>query len=391
MVVAPDKFKGTLTAAEAAGHIADGILRVLPDADVRRLPVADGGDGTVDAAVAAGFRRVRTRVAGPTGHAVDASFAVRGTTAVVELAEASGLVLLPAGKPAPLTASSYGVGQLIAEAVRVGARRIVLGLGGSACTDGGAGMVQALGGRLLDAHGVELPPGGAALRSLDRVDAADLLRRYADPVSGTEIVIASDVDNPLLGPKGAAAVYGPQKGADPDDVRVLETGLARWAEVVRRDLPGPAPVRPVADVPGAGAAGGVGFGALAFLGATLRPGIELLLELLGFDTVLSGAALVVTGEGRLDPQTLHGKAPAGVAAAATRAGVPVVAVCGRLELTPTQLQTAGIVRAYALEDLASGGPGSGGNALAEAGRYAEEAGALLAKELTAVVHKEAAR
>lgn len=389
IVVAPDKFKGTLTAAEAAGHIADGILRVLPDADVRRLPVADGGDGTVDAAVAAGFRRVRTRVAGPTGHAVDASFAVRGTTAVVELAEASGLVLLPAGKPAPLTASSYGVGQLIAEAVRVGARRIVLGLGGSACTDGGAGMVQALGGRLLDAHGVELPPGGAALRSLDRVDAADLLRRYADPASGTEVVIASDVDNPLLGPKGAAAVYGPQKGADPDDVRVLETGLARWAEVVRRDLPGPAPARPVADVPGAGAAGGVGFGALAFLGATLRPGIELLLELLGFDTVLAGAALVVTGEGRLDPQTLHGKAPAGVAAAAARAGVPVVAVCGRLELTPTQLQTAGIVRAYALEDLATGGPG--GDALAEAGRYAEEAGALLAKQLTAVVHKEAAR
>ncbi|MGW0661810.1 glycerate kinase [Streptodolium elevatio] len=410
IVVAPDKFKGTLTAAEAAGHIADGILRVLPDADVRRLPVADGGDGTVDAVVAAGFRRVRTRVAGPTGRAVDASFAVRGTTAVVELAEASGLVLLPAGEPAPLTASSYGVGQLIAEAVRVGARRIVLGLGGSACTDGGAGMVQALGGRLLDAHGVELPPGGAALRSLDRVEAADLLRRYADRPGGIEVVIASDVDNPLLGPKGAAAVYGPQKGAGPEDVTVLEAGLARWAEIVRRDVAAPtaapatassaAPAtassaatsadvegrREVADLPGAGAAGGVGFGALAFLGATLRPGIELLLELLGFDAVLAGAALVVTGEGRLDPQTLHGKAPAGVAAAAARAGVPVVAVCGRLELTPTQLQTAGIVRAYALEDLASGG-----DALADAARYAEEAGALLAKELTAVVHKEAAR
>ncbi|WP_436775497.1 glycerate kinase [Yinghuangia sp. YIM S09857] len=380
IVVAPDKFKGTLTAAEAAGHIADGILRVLPGADVRRLPVADGGDGTVDAAVAAGFRRVRTRVAGPTGQAVDASFAVRGTTAVVELAEASGLVLLPAGEPAPLTASSYGVGQLIAEAVRVGAHRVVLGLGGSACTDGGAGMVQALGGRLLDAHGVELPPGGAALRSLDRIDAAGLPRRYAD----TEVVIASDVDNPLLGPKGAAAVYGPQKGATPDDVRVLEAGLTCWAEVVRRDVPTGAE----SASPGAGAAGGVGFGALAFLGATLRPGIELLLDLLEFETVVAGAALVVTGEGRLDPQTLHGKAPAGVATAAARAGVPVVAVCGRLELTPTQLRTAGIVRAYALDDLAR--QDTGGDPFAGAARYAEEAGVLLAKDFTAVVHKEAA-
>lgn len=444
IVVAPDKFKGTLTAAEAAGHVADGILRVLPDADVRRLPVADGGDGTVDAAVAAGFRRVRTRVAGPTGHAVDASFAIRGTTAVVELAEASGLVLLPAGQPAPLTASSYGVGQLIAEAVRVGARRIVLGLGGSACTDGGAGMVQALGGRLLDAQGVELPPGGAALRTLDRVEAADLRRRYAD----LAVVIASDVDNPLLGPHGAAAVYGPQKGATPDDVAVLDAGLARWARVVARDVPGAdrvaAPAHDagphdhaadpsaapaagsggsgsgahgtaaesrvaeaagaasdsglrgaaaelrIADLPGAGAAGGVGFGALAFLGASLRPGIELLLDLLGFDTVLAGAALVVTGEGRLDRQTLHGKAPAGVAAAARRAGVPVVAVCGRLELTPTQLRTAGIVRAYALEDLASGT----GDPLADAGKYAEEAGVRLARDLgaepSAAAHKEAA-
>ncbi|MDI2131514.1 glycerate kinase [Yinghuangia seranimata] len=376
IVVAPDKFKGTLTAAEAAGRIAEGILRVLPAADVRRLPVADGGDGTVDAAVAAGFRRVRTRVAGPTGPAVDADFALRGGTAVVELAQASGLVLLPAGIPAPLTASSYGVGQLIAEAVRVGARRIVLGLGGSACTDGGAGMVQALGGRLLDAQGVELPPGGAALRDLDRVEATDLLRRF----DGIEVVIASDVDNPLLGPTGAAAVYGPQKGAGPEDVPVLEAALARWAEVTGRDVPGGR----VAGRPGSGAAGGVGFGALAYLGASLRPGIDLLLDLVGFEPVLAGAALVVTGEGRLDRQTLHGKAPAGVAAAAARAGVPVVAVCGRLELTGMQLQTAGIVRAYPLEELAA----DGGDPLTQAGDFAEEAGVRLAKDLLQEIAQE---
>jgi glycerate kinase len=388
IVVAPDKFKGTLTAAEAAGHIAEGILRVLPEAEVRRLPVADGGDGTVDAAVAAGFRRVRARVSGPTGTAVDACFALRGTTAVVELAEASGLVLLPDGEPAPRTATSYGVGQLIAEAVRAGAHRVVLGLGGSACTDGGAGMAQALGARLLDAEGAELPPGGAALEALDRVDAQDLTRRYAD----IDVVIASDVDNPLLGPHGAAAVYGPQKGAGPDDVRVLESALTRWADIVERDVlshgraarpgddrNGGLPATRVAELPGAGAAGGVGFGALAFLGASPRPGIELLLGLLDFEPALAGAALVVTGEGRLDRQTLHGKAPAGVAAAARRAGVPVVAVCGRLELAEAELRAAGIVRAYALSDLAA----DGGDPMTAAGEYAREAGARLAKDLSA--------
>ncbi|HSA53985.1 MAG TPA: glycerate kinase [Yinghuangia sp.] len=393
IVVAPDKFKGTLTATEAAGCIADGILTVLPGADVRRVPVADGGDGTVDAAVAAGFRRVRTRVAGPTGLAVDASFAVRGTTAVVELAEASGLVRLPGNVAAPLTASSYGVGQLVAEAVRAGARRVVLGLGGSACTDGGAGMVQALGGRLLDVDGIELPPGGAALRLLHRVDAGNVLRRYA----GVEVIIASDVDNPLLGPEGASAVYGPQKGASPEDVRVLESGLARWADVVARDAPAVPPGRSllgpragtpqrIADLPGAGAAGGVGFGALAFLGASVRPGIDLLLDLLGFDAHLPGAELVVTGEGRLDRQTLNGKAPVGVAAAARRAGVPAVAVCGRVELTDEQLHAAGFVRAYSLEDLAGDA-----DPRVDAGSYLREAGVRLAHDLAAVDAMEVAR
>ncbi|MGC0418735.1 glycerate kinase [Embleya sp. AB8] len=360
VVLAPDKFKGTLTAVQATVGIAAGIRRVRPDAEVRMVPIADGGEGTVDAAVAAGFTRIPVRVGGPTGQPVDAALAVRGRTAVVELAESSGPARLPSG-PAPLTADTAGVGELIGRAVELGCTRIVLGLGGSASTDGGSGLARALGVRLLDAAGRELPPGGAALARLDRIERGDLAARLA----GVEVVIASDVDNPLLGPKGAAAVYGPQKGATPDEVRILEAALARWAEVVAPEL---------ADVPGAGAAGGAGYGALALLGATVRPGIGLLLELLGFDELLDGARLVVTGEGSLDGQTLHGKAPAGVAAAARARGVPVAVVCGRIELSGAQLDAAGIMAAYALADL---GPDS----ITHAKELVEQAGELLARDL----------
>ncbi|MFD9128511.1 glycerate kinase, partial [Kitasatospora sp. NPDC059571] len=279
VVVAPDKFKGTLEGAEVAARIAAGIRRAAPGTEVRELPVADGGEGTLAAALAAGFTRVPVKVAGPTGLPVDAAIAVRDDTAVVELAQASGLARLPGGRTAPLAAGSYGVGQLIGRAVALGAKRIVLGLGGSASTDGGAGMVQALGVGLLDADGAELPPGGAALRRLARIDPGPL----ADRLAGVEVVVACDVDNPLLGSRGAAAVYGPQKGADDDDLAVLEEGLARWADTVR-DTVG----RDLRDAPGAGAAGGVGFAALALLGATMRPGIELLLELLGLGPVVGG-------------------------------------------------------------------------------------------------------
>ncbi|MFC5816361.1 glycerate kinase [Nonomuraea harbinensis] len=348
VLVAPDKFKGSLTAAEVAATVAAALG--VPAVE---LPVADGGDGTVDAAVAAGFDRVTVRVTGPTGEPVDASYARRGETAVVELAEASGLRRLPAG-PEPLTATSHGTGELIADAVKQGATRVVLGLGGSACTDGGAGMVQALGARLLDAGGRELPRGGAALRDLDRVDVSGFL-----DVSGVAFVVASDVDNPLLGPHGAAAVYGPQKGATPEQVTLLDAALGRLAAVATRthglagavehdDTPR---AMGVAGAPGAGAAGGVGFAALAFLHADIRPGIDYLLDLLGFHQHVKGARLVITGEGSLDEQTLRGKAPAGVARAAAAAGVPVVAVCGRRTLTDEQLREAGIEAAYALADL----------------------------------------
>ncbi|MET9179775.1 glycerate kinase [Kitasatospora aureofaciens] len=368
VVVAPDKFKGTLEGAEVAARIAAGIRRAVPGTEVRELPVADGGEGTLAAALAAGFDRVPAKVAGPTGLPVDAALAVRGDTAVVELAQASGLARLPGGRTSPLAAGSYGVGQLIGRAVSMGAKRIVLGLGGSACTDGGAGMVQALGVSLRDADDVELPPGGAALRRLERIE----LGPPAGLLAGVEVVVACDVDNPLLGPRGATAVYGPQKGADGDDLVVLEEGLTRFADQVAA-VTG----RDVRQAPGAGAAGGVGFAALALLGATMRPGIELLLELLGFDEAVRGARLVVTGEGCLDAQTLHGKAPAGVAAAAARAGVRVAAVAGRLELSEPEWRAAGFTAAIALTDLAE----QPGDSMTRAGELAEAAGVQLAGAL----------
>jgi glycerate kinase len=409
VVIAPDKFRGSLTSPQVVAHVAAGLGQV----PVVGLPVADGGDGTVDAVVASGFTRVEVEVTGPTGEPVVASYAVRdephdtaagetptdgtagvetptddaaggktptdgtafsrrgGRVAVIELAEASGLRRLP-GAPAPLTATSYGTGELIAHAVRHGATRIVLGLGGSACTDGGAGMVQALGVRLLDKEGEELPFGGAALGRLDRIDASALAQpapgqthaagdgvEGGPGIGGVEFVVASDVDNPLLGPYGAAAVYGPQKGASPEDVPVLEKGLARLAAVAVHthgltgaiEHDGVVRSMGVAGRPGAGAAGGVGFAALAFLRAEVRPGIGYLLELLEFDRQVEGARLVVTGEGSIDEQSLRGKAPVGVAAAAAKHGVPVVAVCGRRSIGDAELQSAGIEAAYALTDI----------------------------------------
>jgi glycerate kinase len=337
VLVAPDKFKGSLTAAEVASAVAQGLADVHPSLAMRCLPVADGGDGTVDAAVAAGFRRVRGPARGPTGSLLTASYAVDGDTAVVELAEASGLHRLP-GAPEPLTATSAGTGDLVAAALRAGCRRIVLGVGGSACTDGGAGMLTALGARLLDGAGQDLPPGGAALARLASLDLSGL-----DPrLSEVDFELASDVDNPLHGPNGAAFVYGPQKGASADDVETLDAALRHWASIAGPEF---------AEHPGAGAAGGVGFAALAVLGARMRPGIALLLDLLGFGAALAGASLVVTGEGSLDRQTLSGKAPAGVARAAADQGIPCVAVSGRCQLSAVELAGAGISAAYALTDL----------------------------------------
>ncbi|GAA3734874.1 glycerate kinase [Plantactinospora mayteni] len=358
VLLAPDKFKGSLTAAEVVHHLTAGLRRAAPDIEVRGFPVADGGDGTLDAAVTAGFRRIPVSVAGPTGAPVNTAFGYADGVAVVELADACGLRRLPAGVPEPLRASSRGAGEVIRAALEYGCAEVVLGLGGSASTDGGAGLVGALGVRLLDERDHELPPGGAALRHLRRIDLTGL----HPAVRRTRFVVAGDVDNPLLGPTGAAAVYGPQKGATDDDVLLLEAGLTRWADLAEaavRDVNplgaaasvGVGPGQPVSAWPGAGAAGGVGFAALGFLGARFRPGIELLLDLLGFPAALVGAELVVTGEGSLDAQSLRGKAPVGVARAAVRAGVPTVAVAGQVSVDPDQLREAGIQAGYPLTDL----------------------------------------
>ncbi|MFI1364063.1 glycerate kinase [Streptomyces griseochromogenes] len=344
VLIAADKFKGSLTAVQVAERVTAGLRRVVPGVEVEALPVADGGDGTVDAAVAAGFERREVRVAGPLGQEVTAAFALRGGTAVVEMAEASGLQRLPAGVFAPLTASTYGSGELLRAALDAGARTIVFGVGGSATTDGGAGMLSALGARFLDEDGEPVAPGGGGLAELAHADLSGL-----DPrLSSVELVLASDVDNPLTGPKGAPAVYGPQKGASPDDVDILDAALAHYAKVLEEAVGQRAAGYALA--PGAGAAGGIGYGAL-LLGARFRPGIEVMLDVLGFAPALQRADLVITGEGSLDEQTLHGKAPAGVAAAARAAGKEVVAVCGRLALPEEALLRAGIGRAYPLTSV----------------------------------------
>ncbi|MFC7912957.1 MULTISPECIES: glycerate kinase [unclassified Streptomyces] len=343
VLVAADKFKGSLTAVQVAERVTAGLRLVVPDIEVEALPVADGGDGTVAAAVAAGFERHEVRVAGPLGDEVTAAFALRGDTAVVEMAEASGLQRLPDGVLAPLTSSTYGSGELLRAALDAGARTVVFGVGGSATTDGGAGMLTALGARFLGADGEPVPPGGGGLARLATADLSGLDARLGE----VELVLASDVDNPLTGPTGAPAVYGPQKGASPDDVAQLDAALAHYAKVLEAAA-GPKAAE-FAAAPGAGAAGGIGYGAL-LLGARFRPGIEVMLDVLGFAPALERADLVITGEGSLDEQTLHGKAPAGVAAAARAAGKEVVAVCGRLALAPEVLGRAGIRRAYPLTD-----------------------------------------
>lgn len=341
VLIAPDKFKGSLEASEVAEALRRGILRARPSFDVRSAPVADGGEGTLDAAFAAGFERVPVTATGPTGEPVESAYARKADTAVVEMADVSGLSRLPNGDLAALSASSHGTGEVVAAAIRAGCRRLVIGIGGSACTDGGAGMVEALGARPLDAEGHPLPPGGAALAEVARLDLSAMR-----DLDGVEIVVACDVQNPLTGPHGAAAVYGPQKGADPGDVDLLDAALGRWADVVSAETG-----QDLRDTPGAGAAGGVGYAAVALLDAELRPGIDLLLDLLGFDDQVEGVDWVVVGEGSLDEQTLHGKAPVGVAARARAAGARVVAVCGRRLVDDAQLESVGIEGAFALTDL----------------------------------------
>ncbi|UQN30108.1 glycerate kinase [Brachybacterium kimchii] len=342
VLIAPDKFKGSLSAADVAGALARGIAATSPDAHTELLPIADGGDGTVEAALAAGFTAHEARITGPTGEPISARWAQNGTDAVLELAETSGLRRLPcdaAGRTLldHARASTRGLGELILAARDAGAAHLVIGLGGSASTDGGAGLLAALGARLLDGDGAPIPDGHDGLAAVASADLGPALAA----LEGVHLEAACDVTNPLLGPDGAAEVFGPQKGLADADIRAADEVLGRWADAVERTSADPSAMSPLRGRPGAGAAGGTGF-ALYALGADFVSGADAVLDLLGFDAALARADVVITGEGRLDRQTLSGKGPAEVARRAADAGARVIAVAGSLELAPEELEGAGI-------------------------------------------------
>jgi glycerate 2-kinase len=372
VLVAPDKFRGTLTAAEAARAVETGWRRTRPGDDIDVLPMADGGEGTLDALVdGLGGTTQEVRVFGPLGDPVRASFglvpAADGLVAVVEMARASGLALVSPERRNPRRATTRGTGELIRLAIDHHPVRVIVCIGGSATNDGGVGMAQALQGRFLDDRGRHVGPGGAGLLDLDRIDLRRLVELVGNRIS---FVAASDVDNPLCGPSGASVVFGPQKGASPDDVLLLDRALAHLAAVVHRDLG-----IDLRDEPGAGAAGGLGFGLMAFLGAHLRQGVEVVMDAVGFSERLSGADLVITGEGKLDEQSLRGKTVAGVVRAAKEFGVRVAVVCGRAEIAPDGVRVASLVDRF--------GPGP---AMQDTRRCLE----TLAQELAAEVGGDAA-
>ncbi|MXW29666.1 MAG: glycerate kinase [Chloroflexi bacterium] len=324
VVIAPQSFKGSISALDAARAMEEGVLRVVPDAGTVLVPVADGGDGTLETLVEATGGEVRsTTVTGSIGKPVAAEWGALGDgqTAVIEMARTSGLAMLSLAERDPLRATTYGLGEVLREALDAGFRSFIVGIGGSATNDGGAGMAQALGVRLLDETGNDLPPGGAALADLRRIDVSGL----DDRVMEARFSVACDVSNPLTGPEGASAVYGPQKGATPALVEQLDAALKNFAKVVERDTG-----TSIEAVPGSGAAGGLGGGMMAFLGGSLRTGVDIVLDHVGLEGKLEGADLVITGEGRIDFQTVYNKAPIGVARRAKRRGIPVLAVCGSL-------------------------------------------------------------
>ncbi|MDQ8698182.1 glycerate kinase [Hyphomicrobium sp. LHD-15] len=326
IVIAPDSFKESLTSLEVANELEAGLRRVWPDAEYVKVPMADGGEGTVQSLVdATGGRIVKCAVSGPLGQKVLASYGLLGDgrTAVIEMAEASGLPLVPRSERDPLTASTFGTGELVSDAIHRGVEEIIVGLGGSATNDGGAGFAQALGVRFLDKDGAEIV-GALGGGRLDEVHAIDMTN--ANPgLARVKVSVACDVTNPLCGEKGASAVYGPQKGATPEMVQRLDRNLAHLASLIKRDIG-----RDIAEFPGAGAGGGLGAGLLAFTDATMKRGVELVVAATKLDDHMKGAFLAVTGEGRVDFQTAFGKTPAGVAASARRHGVPVVAIGGGL-------------------------------------------------------------
>lgn len=335
-VVAMDSFKGSLTSLEAGEAVREGILRAMPDARVTVRPLADGGEGTVEALTAGmGGRRERVTVTGPIGRPVEAVYGILdgGRTAVMEMSAAAGLTLVPAGERDPLRATTYGMGEMIRDAIGKGCRRLIVGIGGSATNDGGAGMLQALGYGFLDREGKQIPFGARGLERLEQITDTHVIPGLKE----SEFEIACDVENPLCGPDGCSAVYGPQKGADEDMVRRMDQWMARYALLAGRRYPAADPQRK-----GAGAAGGLGFGFLTFTRARLESGVQIVLRETGMEEEIRNADLVITGEGRLDAQTAMGKAPLGVARLADRYGKPVLAFAGSVTRDARACNACGI-------------------------------------------------
>ncbi len=342
IVIAPDSYKESLTALEVATEIEAGFREVFPNAEYLKIPMADGGEGTVAAMVdATGGTLIEVSVTGPIGEPVAASYCLSGdgTTAIIEMASASGLALVAPHLRNPWKTTSYGTGELIRAALDKGVTHLIIGIGGSATNDGGAGMLQALGVKLLDSSGREIGFGGGRLANLDKIDVCDMDPRLKE----CRIEAACDVNNPLTGPKGASAVFGPQKGAAPEMVAGLDANLIRYAIIITRDLG-----KQVDQVPGAGAAGGMGAALLAFLGAQLRSGIEIVMEAVGLEAAVKDADLVITGEGRIDSQTINGKTPIGVARMAKRYGKPVIGIAGSLASDAALVQGHGIDAVFSI-------------------------------------------
>ena len=336
IVVAPDSFKGSVSALEAASAIEQGLRRVFPDAVIEKIPMADGGEGTVQSLVDATGGHLQTRsVLAPLENEVDAQFGILsdGETAVIEMASASGLTLVEPNERNPLRTTTYGTGQLIHTALEAGCRRLIIGIGGSATNDGGAGMAEALGVRLLGRNGKQIPRGGGNLSQLMSIDVTGLHPAIAE----TETVVACDVNNPLTGPNGASYVYGPQKGATPEMIETLDGHLAHFDEILTQTLG-----KSFNDIPGAGAAGGLGAGLMAFLNAELRLGVDIMIDAVNLKERVKGAAIVFTGEGQLDFQTAFGKTPVGVAKVAKAHDIPVIAIAGGVAEGAEAVYDAGI-------------------------------------------------
>jgi glycerate kinase len=339
ILVAPNAFKEALSAKEAGEAIKGGLLRALPNSDIVVLPIADGGDGTIEVLVeATNGEFIEKEVTGPLGERVVAKFGILGDgeTAVIEMARSSGLALVPKEKRNPAITTTYGVGELIRSALERGAKRILVGIGGSATNDGGAGMAQALGAKLLDKDGNELPFGGLALKDLASIDISN----FHPLAKECEVIVMADVKNPLCGPEGASYVYGPQKGGTKELIEELDRALFNFAQVIKRDLG-----KDILNLPGAGAAGGLGGGLVAFLNARLRPGIDVVLEKLNIEERLKGVDIVISGEGKIDGQTIFGKGPAGIAKKAKEKAIPVILLGGAVDEDADILRKEGLVDA----------------------------------------------